>query len=280
MAFSIPNKASAAISDEQAEPDSVDIDILVAGVGGVGVVSGCGVTPQGSPNMTVTVAAGTVQVAGSNVAVTSGLVTITANSSGNPRFDLVCVNSSGTKSAVAGATNANPTFPSIPSNSVVLAAVYVPSGVSAITAGHIVDKRVVPVAFGTSTGTVAAGDDARITTISFEVGGRVGTLTAETAGTTKTPRLYNRTGRTWTVTAVYVSVDTAPTGSGITTVTRKNGSATGAITASISAAANTGSTTGQSLSVADGDYLQAWPTAVGSTVAGTDLSVLIVGTTA
>lgn len=121
--------------------------------------------------------------------------------------------------------------------------------------------------------------DGDLSAISMEVAGRPGTLTAETAGTTKTPRLYNRTGKTWTVTAVYISVDTAPTGAGITVVLRKNGSGTGAITTTISAAANTGSTTGQSLSVADGDYLQAWPTAVGSTVAGTDLSVLLFGST-
>lgn len=121
--------------------------------------------------------------------------------------------------------------------------------------------------------------DGDLSVINFEVAGRPGSLSAETAGTTKTPRLYNRTGKTWTITAVYISVDTAPTGAGITVILRKNGSGTGAISTSISAAAITGSTTGQSLSVADGDYLQAWPTAVGSTIAGTDLSVLVVGTT-
>jgi hypothetical protein len=121
--------------------------------------------------------------------------------------------------------------------------------------------------------------DGDLSAINFEVAGRPGTLVAETAGTTKTPRLYNRTGKTWTITAVYPSVDTAPTGSGITTVVRKNGSATGALTATITAAAFTGSLTGQSLSVADGDYLQGWSTAVGSTVAGTDLSIVVVGTT-
>jgi hypothetical protein len=122
--------------------------------------------------------------------------------------------------------------------------------------------------------------DGDLAALNFEVAGRPGTLTAEVAGTTKTPRLYNRTGKTWTITAVYISVDTAPTGTGITVVLRKNGSATGAITTTITAAAFTGSTTGQSLSVADGDYVQAWPTVVGSTIAGTDLSVLAVGVTA
>lgn len=122
--------------------------------------------------------------------------------------------------------------------------------------------------------------DGDLSIINFEVAGRPGTLTAETAGTTKTPRLYNRTGKTWTITAVYSSVDTVPTGSAITAVVWKNGSGTGAISTSISASANTGSTTGASLSVADGDYLQGWPTAVGSTTPGTDLSMLVIGTTA
>lgn len=143
MAFTIPNKPSAGISDEQAEPDSVDLDILVAGIGGDGVASGCAVTAQGSPNMTVAVAAGFVRIGGSTVVVAAGNVTITSNASGNPRFDLISVNSSGTKSATAGATNANPVFPGVPSTSAVLAAVWVPSGVSAITTGHIVDKRTV-----------------------------------------------------------------------------------------------------------------------------------------
>jgi hypothetical protein len=126
---------------------------------------------------------------------------------------------------------------------------------------------------------IAGKIDGDLSAINFEVAGRVGTLAAESVSTTKTPRLYNRTGKTWTVTAVYASVDTAPTGTGITVVLRKNGVATGAITTTIAISAFTGSTTGQSLSVADGDYLQAWPTVVGSTIAGTDLSVLVVGTT-
>jgi hypothetical protein len=453
MSFTIPN-AAVAWNVIQSHFLSGDLQIISDGIAGVGVISGCAVSPQGTPNMTVAVASGSVRIGGSSVSVTSGNVTITANSSGNPRLDLICVNASGTKSAQAGTAAAAPLYPAIPGSSVVLAAVLVPTGAASITANNIVDKRVtvssggllaannlsdvasasssrtslglgtmatqaasavaitggtitgigspsassdvaiksyvdslaggsiatkLPVkvattanitlsgtqtidgvsavaadrvlvknqttgsqngiyvvaagawsraadadtsaevvsgigAFvtsgtqggrvwylstadpitlgttsltftqqtfpvGTTTNTIAAGDDGRISTVSFEVAGRVGTLTAETAGTTKTPRLYNRTGRTWTLTAFYASVDTAPTGSGVTAVIRKNGSATGAITITISAAANTGTTTG-SLSVADGDYLQGWPTAIGSTVAGTDLSILVVGTTA
>src|SRR3990167_8658488 len=126
MPFTIPNEADAAFAD-QAEPDKVDIDILVAALKGDGVISGCAVTAQGTPDMTVAVASGTIIIAGATIAVSGGDVTITAAAGTNPRFDLVVENNAGTKSAVAGAANANPCFPAIPASSVVLAAVYVPA---------------------------------------------------------------------------------------------------------------------------------------------------------
>ena len=124
MPFTIPNEADA-FHPDQAEPDKADIDILVAGHGGTGVVSGCAVTAQGSPNMTVAVAAGSVIVAGVEAAVASGNVTITAADGTHARFDLVVANSSGTKSATAGTPAASPVFPAIPGSSVVLAATVV-----------------------------------------------------------------------------------------------------------------------------------------------------------
>jgi hypothetical protein len=56
----------------QAAPDSGDIDILTAGIAGDGVVTGCAVTGQGSPNMTLASAAGTVRIAEVDVTVASG----------------------------------------------------------------------------------------------------------------------------------------------------------------------------------------------------------------
>lgn len=112
------------------------------------------------------------------------------------------------------------------------------------------------------------------------IGTRVGTLSAETAGTTATPRIYNITGRTITISDLHASVDTAPTGSAITVVVRSYNSAgvqqtTNSIT--IAAAANTGSSTGLSVVINDNDYYQIWTTAVGSTIAGTDLTVSALG---
>lgn len=144
MPFNIPNAADAE-DPTQAQADSRDFgDILVAAFAGTGVVSGCAVTAQGSPNMTVAVAAGTVAVAGATVAVTGGNVTITTANATNPRFDLICADNTGVKSAVAGTAAANPVFPS-PAGKVVLAAVRVPAAVASINAAKITDKRVAPV---------------------------------------------------------------------------------------------------------------------------------------
>jgi hypothetical protein len=141
VAFSIPNKADAAF-EAQAQLDSREVsDIIVPGLAGsTCVFCGCAVTAQGSPDMTVAVAVGLVRVGGTVVNVAAGNVTITAADGTNPRFDLICVNSSGTKSAVAGTASANPVFPD-PAGKVVLAAVYVPANDTAINSNQISDKR-------------------------------------------------------------------------------------------------------------------------------------------
>lgn len=141
MPFAIPNEADAAFA-AQAAPDARDIDILVAGYAGTGVIDGCAVTAQATPDMTLAVAAGTVAVLGTTAAVTAGNVTITTAHATNPRFDLVVVSSAGTKSVTAGTAAAAPVFPAIPASSVVLAAVYVPANDTAIGSTQIVDKRV------------------------------------------------------------------------------------------------------------------------------------------
>lgn len=142
MALTIPNEADAAFAD-QAEPDARDFsDILSPAFALTGVLTGCSVTAQGSPDMTVAVAAGRVLVAGLEVAVAAGNVTITAADGTNPRFDMICVSSAGAKSAVAGTAAANPVFPD-PAGKVVLAAVYVPASDTDIDANQIVDKRAV-----------------------------------------------------------------------------------------------------------------------------------------
>ena len=140
MAFDVPDVGSAAFAS-QARWFSTDVDILVAGIGGDGVVSGCAVTAQGSPNNTVAVAAGTVQVGTTLATVTGGNVTMTAAHATNPRIDLITVNDSGTKAYTAGTAASDPAPPAIPASSVVLAAIYVPANDNVINSNQITDKR-------------------------------------------------------------------------------------------------------------------------------------------
>lgn len=137
---------------------------------------------------------------------------------------------------------------------------------------------------GQTTGTVTAGDDPRllaigISTVNAVVGGRRGGLSVETPGIDGIPRWYNRTGKTINVSAIYAAVDTPSTGSGVTVTVWRNGVATGAVAINIIAGANSGVSSALTLTVADGEFLQAWPTSVGSSTPGSDLSVIAVGVT-
>jgi hypothetical protein len=148
MALTIPNLESSPTFDGQSVPDNTDFTALQVTESGTGVVTGCGVTAD--TGLTVTVASGTVVVAGVLVAVTG--TTVTANAASTyDRKDIVVVNSSGTISVTEGtpcttagwtrSTNALPPVkPAIPSNSVLLAELYIASTTTTITSGNIVDK--------------------------------------------------------------------------------------------------------------------------------------------
>lgn len=140
MAFMIPNAPTAAFAD-QAEPDAVDIDVLVAGIAGDGVLSGCAVTGSGTSD--VAVASGSVRIGGTIASVSSGNITIPDGDATNPRFDLVAVDNAGVKSRVGGTAAANPVFPAVPASSIILAAVYVPATTTVVAANQITDKRVI-----------------------------------------------------------------------------------------------------------------------------------------
>ncbi len=143
MSFTIPNQADAMVP-AQAAVDKVDIDMLVSGFVGSGVMTAadCEVTAQVSPNMTVAVAAGTMTVYGTaGVTVSAGNVTITTADATYPRFDLILVDSSGVKTALAGTPAANPVFPAVTFTKVCIAVVYVAAGATSIVSGAIIDKR-------------------------------------------------------------------------------------------------------------------------------------------
>lgn len=96
------------------------------------------------------------------------------------------------------------------------------------------------------------------------------------APTTGVHRWYNNTGRTLNVTAIRASVGTAPTGAALVVAGKKNGVAFSTpLTASIASGTNTAVTAAAGQTVAVGDYLTVDVTAVGTTVAGSDLTVQI-----
>ncbi|WP_290889433.1 hypothetical protein, partial [Arenimonas sp.] len=103
--------------------------------------SGLGVAAQGTPNMTVAVAAGMIRIAGFFCFVSAASPTITTAHATLDRIDLVCCDWNGAVSVVAGTAAAKPVSPAIPANSISLAQVYVPAADTAIGNAQIYDKR-------------------------------------------------------------------------------------------------------------------------------------------
>jgi hypothetical protein len=139
MPYDIPNYADANYPD-QSELQSGSLNDLVKAHNGDGVTSGCAVTV--SSGMSLSVASGAVTVAGSPANVSSGTVTITTANASNPRIDVVRASSAGVLSVVAGTADPNPAEPKAGDGYVKLAAVYVPTGATAITSAMLSDRRV------------------------------------------------------------------------------------------------------------------------------------------
>lgn len=138
----IPNYPDVAYSD-QAEPDSVDFEILLGAYNGTGVASGCEVTAAPTGNLVVAVALGHVLINNQHYEVTAGNVDLSSLPDADyNRFALITVGTNGIPTYAAGPISNNPRFPSIPSNSVVLAAVYLPANGTDIQQTQIVDKRI------------------------------------------------------------------------------------------------------------------------------------------
>lgn len=145
MAWTIPDKGEG-LSDLQSILFQEYLDVLVAGLGQADfVMSGCAVTAQGSPDMTVAVAAGSVVAAGVVRAVAGANGTITTADATNPRFDLVVINAAGAIAVRAGAPAAAPKPPARTAGDVVLAVVYVPAADTTIASNQITDLRAVAI---------------------------------------------------------------------------------------------------------------------------------------
>lgn len=143
MAWSIPGKGTAQ-NNIMSVLYAEQLNILLAGINGIDcVLAGCAVTAQGTPDMTVAVAKGSVLTNGVLKPVVAGNATITTANSTNPRLDLVVVNSSGTVAVRAGTAAAAPIPPARTANDVVIAMVYVPASDTTISSDQIVDMRVI-----------------------------------------------------------------------------------------------------------------------------------------
>lgn len=140
MSFTIPNAAAATVVD-QAEVDSVDFDLLVAGFTKFGVFQGVVASP--GTGLAVDVTAGLVSVGGREVTFSANSVTLSAADPSDPRFDLISVDVDGNLTATAGTVSNEPAFPSAPLDETVIAAVYVAAGATSLSPGHIVDKRII-----------------------------------------------------------------------------------------------------------------------------------------
>lgn len=142
MPFTIPDKGEG-LNDIQSVLFQEYLDVLVAGISRTDcVLSGLAVTAQGTPNMTVAVAAGAVNSKSARWAVAAANATITTADATNPRLDLVVITSAGAIAVRAGTAAAAPKPAARTANDVVLAVVYVPAGDTAIEANQITDMRI------------------------------------------------------------------------------------------------------------------------------------------
>lgn len=147
MMFTIPNLDDIGEDAEQAEVDSKDIQIVMMGLQGTGVISGCAMTEQGAPDDTVAVAEGVISYEGILAAVTAGNVDFENADGTNDRFDYIMTTNAGvlvdpSAGDGKGTAAADPVFPAIPANRVILGVALIVANDNVVHDEHIVDKRV------------------------------------------------------------------------------------------------------------------------------------------
>ena len=146
MPFTILNEAAAS-NTNQAEPDTVDFEILRLAHEDTGVTKGvtqeCAVDEAATPNQTVDIAAGETLHTGTKKTISSQNFAMPAADGTNPRFDLVVIDSAGVPKARQGTAAAEPEFPTLTAGDVCLAAVYRAKDDNTIANAEIVDKRMI-----------------------------------------------------------------------------------------------------------------------------------------
>ena len=140
MAFTIPNENDS-FNDNQSAVDSGDFQILIDGITLNGVISGLDVSYSSGRN--VSIASGFVKIGDNELEkFNSTTVSISNNSNSNPRFSLIAIDNNGVITSINGSPDEFPSYPTIPDNSIILAAIFVPASNGSIASNRIVDKRV------------------------------------------------------------------------------------------------------------------------------------------
>ena len=203
-----------------------------------------------------------------------------------------------------GGTAAAPTVPGLSSKAA--ATTTITAGAGLTGGGDLTGNRTLAANFGTAAGTIAQGNDSRITGAEQTTNKGVANGYASLDGTAKVPaaqlslpiqtqtfsstgtlvaetgvhRLYNNRTTAWTINGVRASVGTAPTGAAIIIDIKVNGTTiftNQANRPTIAAAANASSyvTNMDVTSVPAGSYITVDVAQVGSTIPGSDLTVQV-----
>lgn len=131
-----------------------DINSVIDGVAGNGVITGLTQAEDSPADMSVVVAAGTYVANGTVVTIAEADVTIEAADGSNPRKDIIIGDSAGTLSVVkgtaatavpSGQTGPNTSTPvpgNITANKIIICEVWVGTGVTTILDANITDRRI------------------------------------------------------------------------------------------------------------------------------------------
>lgn len=117
-------------------------NVKESGKGNV-VISGCSVTEKASPDMSVDVAAGVVQIGADYVSVSGVNKAVDAAHATLDRYDVIQVGSNGTVDYVAGTAASNPYPADLSEDHVLLATIFVEHASTVVNTADISDARII-----------------------------------------------------------------------------------------------------------------------------------------